>query len=275
MGKETKIGWTATKRQDGSWHPGSTLNWWIGCTKISPGCKFCYAERQNTYYKWTDKGSWGKGAPRKLTSERTHNSVFTWAKCAFDHKQFHRVFVSSLSDVFDDEVPDEWRNDLWNALDRAGEIAGGYIEFLILTKRIENAQRMFPERWIKDPDGNLHIRLGITTENQDTADARIPILLEMWPGKNFISAEPLLSYINFKDWITKLDWVIVGGESGPQAREMNWGWAKYAWLQCSIYGIPFYMKQSGSALAKKLGYKSTSGSDPEEWPEHYRVREIP
>lgn len=271
---KTKITWTHTKDKDGNTHPGSTLNWWIGCTKVSAGCKFCYAERDNKRFAWTD--GWGAGSPRKLVGENTRNRVFKWAEQARKEQVLHRVFVSSLSDVFDPEVDQSWRESLWTALDKAWIESEGFIEFLLLTKRIEYARDMLPIEWLVDPVSNEHIRLGVTAEDQENADKRIPILVDVWKGgKNFISAEPLLGFISFSKWKNDLDWIITGGESGQNARPMDTSWPVMIQLQCKTYNIPFFHKQMGSYWAKINNSISKHGVDISEWPTSLKEQEIP
>jgi len=282
MGDTTKISWTATYGTDGKSYPGSTLNWWIGCTKISDGCKHCYAETQDKMYRWTE-GGWGPGKPRRLTSIKNRNRVLTWASEAARAGFLHRVFVSSLSDVFDAEVPKDWRQGLWEKMDEAWELSEGNIEFMVLTKRIENAVLMLPDKWLADPAGAAHIRLGVTAENQVMADCRIPILLQLWPGgKNFISAEPLLGRINFLPYMFEqmkrptgslgprnplLDVIVVGGESGAGCRPMDIEWARDILNQCHLSGSKFFMKQLGGFPKKhdEIG----------DWPLDLRVQEMP
>jgi protein gp37 len=238
MGEETGISWC-----------DMTFNPWIGCTKVSPGCAHCYAERDNTYRKWNPAG-WGKGVHRKRTSKANWDKVRKWDKLAAIDHTTPRVFCASLADVLDEEAPEEWRHNLWQLIDECKNL-----EWLLLTKRPENIWRMLPDRWLFNPPA--HIRLGITAENQEMFIERAPLLLKYWEGKNFLSLEPLLGPIELYNvsgwentaywWGKKLrfDWVIVGGESGSDARPMDPNWVRSLGSQCQAAHAPFFFKQWG------------------------------
>jgi protein gp37 len=127
--------------------------------------------------------------------------------------------------------------------------------------------------------------LGISVENQVEALSRIPKLLQTSAAMRFISFEPLLGPLDLREWIhrwvgggdveNEIRWVIVGGESGPYARRMDLSWARSLRDQCKEAGVPFFMKQLGSVLAREMGLKARAGEDPAEWPEDLRVREFP
>lgn len=262
MGEKTAISWT-----DATWNP------WIGCTKVSQGCAHCYAELQNRRYNWAPDG-WGPGKPRRRTSEANWKKPIAWAKQAVKDGVTRRVFCASLADVFDPEIPWEWRWDLMELIEETGRIGG--LEWLLLTKRPENIS-MLKLRWLNDPPN--FIRLGVTAEDQENANRRIPLLLSAWHGKTFISFEPLLSPILFRiDWLPVLigdgpesfpgiDWAIVGGESGPGCRAMDLDWARYIRDRCKEAGVPFFFKQIGGNPYKF--------DDPAQWPEDLRIQEFP
>lgn len=109
MGEKTGITWTGYRMPDGTITEGKTFNKWIGCTKISAGCKLCYAATQNERYKWNPEG-WGKGKPRKKTSQAYQQKPFQWARDAKEKGIIYRVFGGSLMDPFDPEVTQEWRD---------------------------------------------------------------------------------------------------------------------------------------------------------------------
>jgi protein gp37 len=275
MGEKTKIGWCAYQMPDGRTIPGDTFNAWIGCTKVSQGCKLCYAESQNKRYNWNPDG-WGVGAPRKVTSTANWNKPLQWAKEAVKAGVTRRVFCASLADVFDPEVDHNIRLQLWDLIQQSGEEIGG-LEWLLLTKRIENAADMLPVEWLENPPD--YIRLGVTTEDQENANKRTPDLFDVWSGKNFISYEPALGPLRLNDvggwrdpayWWGKTlryDWVICGGESGAGCRPMDLAWARDVHHQCELAKVPFFMKQLGGFPDKQ--------DDPENWPEDLRVREFP
>lgn len=255
---QTAISWTATVLPDGTVLPGYSFNPWIGCTKISQGCAHCYAETQNKRYNWT--AGWGPGAPRKRTSETNWKKPIQWARDAVRDGVTRRVFCASLADVFDPEVPQEWRNDLWGLIYQTGFIGG--LEWLLLTKRPENIKAMIPARWENPPD---NVRMGVTGEDQENFNIRTYYLNKDWWGKNFISIEPMLGDIRLG--IARCDWIICGGESGAGCREMHLAWARELQAQCSARHVPFFMKQLGGFPDKR--------HNPAEWPEDLQIQQFP
>jgi protein gp37 len=272
MGKTTAISWC-----------DHTFNPWIGCTKVSPGCANCYAETQNKRYNWNPEG-WGPEKPRRRTSDTYWREPIKWAKKA---ACIERVFCSSLADVFDPEVPLEWQMQLFDLINQTGDcesldVCGVGLEWLLLTKRPENIAAMIPDWWLAGPPP--YVRIGVTAENQEMADKRIPELLKVWKGKNFVSYEPALGKINFLRavcgnnicsqsishqirQISAIDWVITGGESGAGCRPMDLDWARSARDQCKVAGVPFFFKQVGGFPQKQ--------DDPEAWPADLRIQEFP
>jgi len=257
MAENSKIAWC-----------DDTFNPWIGCQKVSAGCLNCYAERQNNFYKWVPE--WGKDY--RLTGSANWAKPIQWAKHAVKDGVTRRVFCASLADVFDKNVSQEWREKLFDLIE-VTEVIGG-LEWLILTKRPENIWSMSPIRWCADEARN--VRIGITCENQEMADKRIPLLLNAWSGKNFISVEPMLSAvslrnikpINFKNrqddvlfgktYIDNslrgaifeggktIDWVIAGCESDDNkkpGRPCNIEWVRDLRDQCQVSNTPFFLKQ--------------------------------
>lgn len=258
MGEATKISWAHD-----SW------NFWIGCTKVSQGCKLCYAEAQNRRFNWNPAG-WGPGAPRRLTSEANQKKPMAWARRAIKENELRRVFAGSLCDPLDAEVPEQWRNRYYNLIDDVGEYCrfhretpGAGIEFLILTKRIEHAWKMLPLEWQKYPPDC--VRLGVTVENQENA-RRIDAMLRVWRGKNFVSVEPMLGPITLPH-LQSIDWVIVGGESGPGCRPMQVDWALDVKRQCARTTTPFFFKQLGGHPNKQ--------DDPDKWPSALQCQQFP
>lgn len=286
MSDDTKIEWA-----------DSTFNPWIGCTKVSPGCDHCYAERQMD--KRLGRVRWGAGQPRKRTSAAywrqpklwnaeadrfrecgacgwrgqieigASPSPFACPRCdAVDWRAARRrVFCASLADVFDVDVPTDWRRDIYALIERTPNL-----DWLVLTKRIGNARAMLGEcsfgRWDSAPLPNIW--LGATVVNQAEADRDIFKLLDTPAAKRFVSIEPMLSEVRlgsfllyspsaaFEDgrvtwdtpaWTrigsTKIDWVIAGGESGPGARPMHPDWVRWLRDQCQAAGVPFLFKQWG------------------------------
>ena len=220
MAENTKIEWCTH-----SWNP------WIGCQKVSPGCDFCYAERDMAL-RWK-KVEWGPGAERKRTSEANWKLPLKWDREAAAAGERHRVFCASLADVFDNAVPDEWRDDLFELIG-----ATPNLDWLLLTKRPQNA-----EPWGEFID-QLNVWLGVSAENQEEWDRRVDVLVKTPAHRRFVSAEPLLGPINTRPGLLPyVDLVIVGGESGPNRRPMDLEWARSIRDQCAEAGVAFFGKQ--------------------------------
>ena len=282
MAENTAIEWT-----------DHTFNPWVGCTRISPACDNCYAA------DWARRagkpGLWEPGAERQRTSAENWRKPLKWnrdsaARVAAGGRRT-RVFCASLADVFDNQVPPEWRADLW-ALIRATPD----LDWQLLTKRPQNIADMLPSDWA---DGWPNVWLGATVEDQERADRNIPHLLAIPARVRFLSVEPLLGPVDLEPWLEwpepapevsgeswgcqqcdahcpkcpkrkavhlypegpigahgcpewilenrqTVDWVIVGGESGPQARPMHPDWVRAIRDQCAAAEVPFLLKQWGN-----------------------------
>ena len=244
----TKIEW-ANK----VWNPVT------GCTKVSAGCKNCYAE---TYAK----RFWKK---RKFTDVQCHNNKLDqplhWKKPA-------RIFVNSMSDLFHPDVPFEFIWEIYHIMMSKAP----WHTYIVLTKRPERAKEFF-DWWFSFPPHKpsdiipigeyKNIWLGVSVEDQKTADERIPLLLQTPAAVRFISAEPLLGKIELTDMQNrnylhratgrfnreKLNWVICGGESGKNARPMHPGWVRSLRDECKSANVPFFFKQWGEWLPDELG----------------------
>lgn len=264
MSTNSKIEWT-----------DHTFNPWIGCTKVSQevtgggGCDYCYAEVSTPVRVLRGKGieTWGAHAPRHRTSQANWALPRRWndQHDAFfaQHGRRQRVFCASLADVFDNAVNPEWRRDLFALI-----AATPNLDWLLLTKRIGNAEGMIaqalcehdvaggPEQLPEWPWSNVW--LGATVVNQAEADRDIPKLLDVPAEKRFLSMEPLLGPVSFvglfanpgnpadgTNALEALDWMIVGGESGPGARPMHPNAARSLRDQCQAVGLPFFFKQWG------------------------------
>lgn len=236
MGESTGIEWT-----------DATVNFWWGCTRVGPGCDHCYADAWALRY---GESLWGAGVPRRRiksalkTLYRLHNDYSWWSADAEIGKLHptsrRRVFIQSMSDLFDKEVPVEWFDEAWG-----GITACNRLDLQIVTKRISLVEKRLAGRpWPK------HAGLIISVVNQAEADRDIPRLLELktrlgipWVG---LSMEPLLGPVVLRpEWLRDLDWVIVGGESGRGARPMHPDWVRCLRDQCAAAGVPFFFKQWG------------------------------
>lgn len=243
----------------------STFNAWIGCTKVSPGCDHCYAEALDARHRWGGNTHWGTAVPRYKTSANLWKQPLTWGRKAEQSGKPWRVFTNSLADVFDNEVPGEWRMDLLALI-----AATPSLSWLLLTKRIGNAAKMIPQENVYP-----NIWIGASIVNQEEADRDIPKLLAVKAAVRFISYEPALGPIDFG--LLRhggIHWVIVGGESrqGKYApRPFDLAWARSAVQQCKDAGVACFVKQLGSGL----NLRDRAGADPAEWPADLRIREFP
>jgi len=244
----TKIEWC-----DETWNPVT------GCTKVSEGCANCYAE----------------GIAKRFWRERKFSDV----KCHIDRldkplhwKKPRKVFVCSMGDLFHDDVPFEFIVKVFDIIEQCPEHT-----FMILTKRPENMLK-FIIKWKNyfiETDRMCYCEglnqwtmfypnafLGVSVENQHTADVRVPFLIKMPPAIKFVSCEPLLgsldlgriirhkniheqSTYSYASYIEHLNWVICGGETGLRARPMDLKWARRLRDQCEGYDVPFFFKKTG------------------------------
>jgi protein gp37 len=185
------------------------------------------------------------------------------------------VFVNSMSDLFHDGIPDDF---IISVLSR---MTGTEHTYQVLTKRPER-MRDFMNKYAGGLANFPNVWLGVSVENQETADERIPLLLQTPAAVRFLSCEPLLGPVDLGnlvftgDYEVGLHWLIIGGESGPHARYMNPEWAIELEDESRSLGIPVFVKQMGSAWAKaRSGYRDLKGANPKWWPTELRVREMP
>lgn len=254
MGQTTGIAWT-----------DSTFNPWIGCTKVSPGCDHCYAESQDSRKRWGGATHWGPGTARHRTSVSTWSNPVKWDRTAAG---VHRVFCASLADVFDNEAPQGWRNDLWALIEGTPRLT-----WQLLTKRIGNVLHMVPESW-RYGGFPKNVWMGMTAPNQDEYDRDIVKLANIPVRIRWLSIEPQLSHVELGPWVGRnsfVSWVVTGGESGPKARLYDLDWARSIVRECRASGAIPFVKQLGS----RAGLTHPAGADPAEWPEDLRVREFP
>ena len=303
MAENSLIGWT-----------DHTFNAWEGCTKVSPGCANCYAEERAKRY---GSAEWGPNGTRRVKAESGWKEPLKWQREAVACNVRPRVFCASLADVFEDwqglmvdtagrtvYVCNEcgaWRaiediccgpnahfpltmNDVRARLFRLID-ATPNLDWLLLTKRPENFARFLPPSSSSlvefADDGPVGVRrnvwLGVTVENQEQADRRIPLLLSTPAKLRFLSVEPMLGPVDLRpkapdaysllgrfygkhgfdpagmqpaadrvlNCFPQIDWVIIGGESGANARPMHPVWARALRDQCKAAGVPFYFKQWG------------------------------
>ncbi len=222
MGTKSAIEWT-----ESTWNPVT------GCTKISPGCDNCYAERLALRLQAMGQPNYADGF--KLTvQEHMLELPLRW-------KLPQIIFVNSMSDLFHRDVPTEYVHRVFDVMKRASRH-----RFQVLTKRSLRLSRIN-----KDLDWQQNIWMGVSVESKDYA-FRIDHLRETGARVKFLSLEPLLGPLPDLN-LNGIDWVIVGGESGPGARPMRMEWVLDIRDQCLSAGVPFFFKQWGGTNKKKAG----------------------
>lgn len=245
MAEETGISWC-----------DSTINFWIGCTEVSPGCDNCYA-RELMQDRWR-KVKWGAGEPRVATiASKLHAVRWNGQHEAFfaKHGRRQRVFCNSLADLLDNEVPPEWIADAWKVIRDTPNLI-----WIVLTKRIGNAERFLPADWGK---GYPNVILVASMVNQLEIDRDLWKLLTTPARAIGLSIEPMLGPIVINS--LELDWVICGGESGRAPRPMKKEWALSIRDQCRAAGAPFFFKQMGGS-DRAHGGDLLAGAVYQEWP---------
>lgn len=263
---------------------------WEGCQEVSPACNHCYAKARDQ--RFHGGIHWGPHAERRRTSEANWKKPLLWNKKAAAAGIRRRVFCTSLGDVFDNQVPPEWRADLWRVIDETPNL-----DWLLLTKRPQNAAAMIEaarRSILCDFKGDAkhvawpwpQVWLGTTAENQEEADRRIPHLLRVPATVHFLSVEPMLGPLDLRQylegqeehgvdltrevgakvgcaigWRPPVDWVIAGGESGPDARPCHPDWLRSIRDQCAIAGVPYFLKQWGEWVPHTLRPGGDLGGD--------------
>ena len=300
MGQNSGITWT-----------DHTFNPWWGCEKVSAGCKNCYAETFASGRMGLP--IWGAQAPRRLFGEKHWGEPLKWDRAAEKAGTRARVFCASMADVFEDYTgPDEQkvrdaRFRLLKLIDRTP-----HLDWLLLTKRPENVAKLWPV-YLPGIQFYSNIWIGCTVENQEMAEKRLPHLLSIPAKVRFVSYEPALGPVVFTELRTdetceecgevvrhnalsfgdvrclcgteattlhRLDWVIVGGESGSGARPFNPAWADWTVTACREAGVPVFVKQMGSNPTLRSGsgwgkITAKKGDVLSEWPAQLRVQEFP
>lgn len=292
MSDNSAIEWTHA-----SWNPI------IGCSRVSEGCRNCYAERQairiptywlNDVVKSTPAG------PRWTGTLRLHSEALL---LPLRWRRPRRIFVNSMSDLFHEHVPIAWIAKIFDVM-----AATKRHTFQVLTKRAKRMHHVMSKALpdylskpgpVQFPLLSLAVEttwplpnvwLGVSVEDQATADARIPPLLQTPTALRWVSYEPALGPVNFDNYLDVLplspgvDWLVIGGESGPGARPFDLAWARAAIAQCHEVRVPVFMKQLGVDVIGKwdnmigsdhIKFRNRKGSDPSEWPPDLRVRQSP
>jgi protein gp37 len=240
MSEHSHIEWT-----DATWNPVR------GCTKISPGCKHCYAETFAERFRGVKGHPYEQGFDLKLVPAKL-TEPFTWRSSKL-------VFVNSMSDLFQPGVPDTYIEAVCRVM-----VLAKWHTFQVLTKRSERLQELLSGRLRFAAEQN-HIWWGVSVEDQKYGLPRIRDLQRTPARVRFLSIEPLLEDLGSFN-LSNISWAIVGGESGPGARPMHEDWVISVRDQCHDYRVPFFFKQWGGVRKKKTG-RLLDGRTYDEYPQ--------
>jgi protein gp37 len=221
-----------------------------GCTKVSPGCKHCYAKTFAERWRGVPGHAYEQGFDLRLVPEHLLDPL-RWTEPK-------KIFVNSMSDLFHDGVPDDYIANVCEVM-----MAADWHEFQILTKRPERMAKLLKGK-LKSAAEAKHILWGVSVEDRKHGVPRIATLRESGAANTFLSIEPLLEDLGVLD-LRGIAWAIVGGESGPGARPMDEGWVRSIRRQCRSHEVPFFFKQWGG-VRKKLTGRLLDGRTYDEFP---------
>lgn len=266
MGEVSKIQWT-----DATWNIA------VGCKKVDADCKFCYM------YRGSLNGTRYDPKVIRVTKSNTFRMPLRL-------KEPSKIFTSSLTDFFLPELADA-RREAWKIIHQCPQHT-----FQILTKRPEELMSNHAFYHEKTETGGIihrnmkNVIIGTSIGHEDGMIRLEYLINSSWRGRKFLSLEPLHGELDFEKYTCKkcgnmlldhgIDWVIIGGESGNEKGQYRYRECKIEWIekvvaQCNEMGIPVFVKQLGTHLAKQMGLKDRHGGDVNEWPEHLRIREFP
>ena len=283
---DSKIEWTSKV-----WNPIR------GCTKVSPGCKHCYAERFAERWRGVKGHPYEQGFDLRLVPEKLSEPLRIRKPSTF--------FVNSMSDLFHEDVPDEYIDRVFLAMAQCQRHT-----FQVLTKRADRMREYCTGRALLTADHAIdlplpNVWLGVSVESPGYLH-RLDDLMATPAAVHWVSLEPLLADVDISPWLSCaecttltpdhcppdrrfLDWVVIGGESGPGARPFDLAWARRIIRDCKAAGVPVFAKQLGRvtvnsdevtgpwpvAPSESLRWSHSKGGDPSEWPADLRVREWP
>lgn len=240
MSDHSKIEWT-----DATWNPLR------GCTKISPGCKHCYAETFAERFRGVKGHPYEQGFDLRLVPEKL-SEPFTWSGP-------RTAFVNSMSDLFQPEVPDEYIEDVAKVM-----VEANWHTYQVLTKRSDRLMSLLSTK-LKFAAGYRHIWWGVSVEDQKYGLPRVDHLRSAPAAIRFLSIEPLLQDLGEFD-LSGIHWAIVGGESGPGARPMEKAWVDRILKLCKKQKVDFFFKQWGGVQKSKTG-RTLNGRTFDDMPE--------
>lgn len=263
-----------------------------GCAKVSTGCEFCYAEK-GSHRNPAILGIWGIHGTRPINAD--WGKPVSWNRKATQAGERHRIFPSLCDWLEDREELVKTRSRFMNLVCQTRNL-----DWLLLTKRPENYSRLIARsleiliekhatdtvrKWMDCAPENVWN--GVSVENQEYAEKRLPILVETKAAIRWVSYEPALGPVDFRPWLDRIDWIVCGGESGSKARPFHMEWAEDVAQQCADAGVAFFMKQVGANPFMRppgawghvdpppMKFKAKKGDDINEWPEHLRIQEYP
>jgi protein gp37 len=245
MSQNSKIEWT-----DATWNPVR------GCTKVSPGCVHCYAETFAERFRGVPGHPFEFGFDLRLVPEKLGDPV-RWSKPK-------RVFVNSMSDLFHEEVPDEYIEKVCRVM-----LAASWHTYQVLTKRADRMAALLQGK-LRQAANAAHIWWGVSVENRKYGLPRVDKLRNANASMAFLSVEPLLEDLGRID-LQGIHWVIVGGESGAGARPILPQWVRSVRDQCSKANVPFFFKQWGGVRKSETG-RRLDGRTYDEFPESAEVQ---
>jgi protein gp37 len=241
MSDGSKIEWT-----DATWNPVR------GCTKVSPGCKHCYAETFSERFRGVPGHPFERGFDLRLVPEKL-DEPFRWSSPRM-------VFVNSMSDLFHEDVPDEYIFKVTRVM-----LAADWHIYQVLTKRADRMATLL-NNCFPDAAAARHIWWGVSVENKKHGVPRIEALRSSTAKIKFLSVEPLLEDLGTVN-LRSIDWAIVGGESGPKARAIRPEWVRSLRDQCKQAQVAFFFKQWGGVQKSKTG-RNLDGRTYSEFPPH-------
>lgn len=283
-----------------------TFNPWWGCTKVSPACTNCYAE---TFSRRVGQKVWGADAGRRFFGDAHWAEPLKWNRQAHEAGVRRRVFCASMADVFEDrEDLSEPRRRLFDLIEKTPAL-----DWLLLTKRPDVMLDFFEGVSGAGCEAPIlpNIWVGTTVENQEYAALRLPVLVQVRATVHFVSYEPALGPVDFTnidamqhsfdalrgEWCANrsgclvddkgdgaIEWIIIGGESGPRARPFDLEWARSTVAQCKAAGVQVFLKQLGARPYASVspdwswnpnGVRDKKGGDISEFPSDLQIREFP
>lgn len=240
MSDNSKIEWT-----DATWNPVR------GCAEISPGCAHCYAKTFAERFRGVPGHPFESGFDLRLVPEKLCDPI-RWSRSK-------KIFVNSMSDLFHEGVPDHYIEQVCEVMQ-----AANWHTYQILTKRADRMAELLRSK-LRRAAAAPHIWWGVSVENRRHGLPRIQKLREATPAVAFLSIEPLLEHLGHLD-LHEIDWVIVGGESGPRARPISSDWVRNIRDHCRRQSVPFFFKQWGGVRKSETG-RRLDGRTYDEFPE--------